>query len=184
MWLCWAFQSLSPTALGDFLSAGTPITWAGLQLNVAPPLWQRLPHETVHFTHKALNRQAFMDFLFSEDPTLRQRAEILRNSYQDLRNSPEGFIRKYYFEQHMELCRLGTQGSQLKKAEKNARFLRDGERTDHSILSSQLESVIWRVSLCGPKVTWVSSMTKRPSSVLTRINMRKMPRPRIQQVGC
>ncbi|KAL2823528.1 hypothetical protein BDW59DRAFT_163105 [Aspergillus cavernicola] len=46
MWLCCAFQSLSPTALRDFLPADTPIIWAGLHLNVLPmkllagkPLW-------------------------------------------------------------------------------------------------------------------------------------------------
>jgi hypothetical protein len=94
MWMSLIFQTLRGVHLDEFLPADITRIWAGNHLNVALPLWQgftAVPDEDA-----VGGRLAFQEYLFNQNPVVRQWAGNLRDAFNDIRNSPDPILRQYY----------------------------------------------------------------------------------------
>ncbi|KAL2865707.1 uncharacterized protein BJX67DRAFT_173130 [Aspergillus lucknowensis] len=105
MWMSLIFQTLTPLQLDKFLPESVKRLWSGNNLNVALPLWQGFTggEEQAVMEDACGGRLSFQQYLRSDDPTTRQWAEDARDSFNDIRNSPDPILRKYY--QHLHLQR-------------------------------------------------------------------------------
>lgn len=140
MWLCCAFQTLTSDILDDFLPPDIPRVWAGLHLNVAAPVWQRFPHESL-VVNPEIGRQTYLQFLFSEDLARRQWAEGIRDSYHGLRCSPQKLFREYYFRQQTQSSQRGVKQAQIYMIQKYSLFLQNGILT----IIYPHEASAWRI---------------------------------------
>ncbi|KAL4891253.1 hypothetical protein BDV59DRAFT_209145 [Aspergillus ambiguus] len=130
MWMACVFQTLRRNDLERFLPEGTPVMWAGQQLNVALPLWQRFPGEELMDESQMLpGRESFSDLLFSENPTIRQWASETRDAFNDLRDSPNPHLRQYYRDQINASLNLARKATQQKKFLLFQDFLERGMET-------------------------------------------------------
>ncbi|KAL2814663.1 hypothetical protein BJX63DRAFT_392151 [Aspergillus granulosus] len=104
MWMSLIFQTLTSLRLDEYLPESVPRLWSGNNLNVALPLWQG-------FTEKedqaAMNdgcggRLSFQQYLLSDDPIIRGWAKDARDAFNDIRNSPDPLLRRYYQDLHLQ----------------------------------------------------------------------------------
>lgn len=98
MWMALVFQTLTSLSLDEFLPKYMNTFWSGNHLNVALPLWQGFTGNEAQDAMKDATggRASFKQYLMSDDPTIRQWAENARDSFNDLRNSPDPVLRGYY----------------------------------------------------------------------------------------
>ncbi|KAJ5658378.1 uncharacterized protein N7484_002027 [Penicillium longicatenatum] len=98
MWMCLVFQTLTSFHLDQFLPKDVKSLWAGHHLNVALPLWQGFTDTEGNKNIKEATggRVNFQHHLKSEDPFVRAWAENARDAFNDIRNSPNPALRKYY----------------------------------------------------------------------------------------
>jgi hypothetical protein len=92
------FRTLTSRDLEKYLPPSVSQASSGRHLNVVPPLWQRFQNENIPDILGVCSRPTFREFLQSKDPTIRRWAEKARDSYNDLRNSPDPQLRQYWFE--------------------------------------------------------------------------------------
>ncbi|CAI7632618.1 unnamed protein product [Penicillium bialowiezense] len=97
MWMSLIFQTLRGVHLDEFLPEGENL-WSGSHLNVALPLWQGLT--TIPNIDAIGGRFGFQEYLFDENPLIRQWARDLRDALNDIRNSPDIELRQYYHDLH------------------------------------------------------------------------------------
>lgn len=112
MWMTLILQTLSTNNLTEWLPGQAE--WAGRHLNVALPLWQSLSNDLID-RQEAIG--SFASFTTSPDPTIREWAWNLRNSYNELRHSADETIRKYYFHCIGKAARAGGAKAEQKKIE-------------------------------------------------------------------
>ena len=98
MWMSLIFQTLRGIHLDEFLPEGPKSLWAGSHLNVALPLWQGFT--AVPNIDAIGGRVGFQEYLFDNNPLIRQWAENLRDAFNDIRNSPDPELRQYYHDLH------------------------------------------------------------------------------------
>lgn len=110
MWMSLILQTLSTNNLTEWLPGQAE--WAGRHLNVALPLWQSLSNDLID-RQEAIG--SFASFTTSPDPTIREWAWNLRNSYNALRHSTDETIRKYYFHCIDKAVRAAGAKAELKK---------------------------------------------------------------------
>jgi hypothetical protein len=98
MWMACLFRTLTSRDLEKYLPLSVSRASSGRHLNAVPPLWQRFQNENIPDISEVCSRPTFREFLQSKDPTIRRWAEKARDSYNDLRNSPDPQLRQYWFE--------------------------------------------------------------------------------------
>lgn len=98
MWMACFFQTLTGRDLDKYLSPAIRRQSAGRHLNIAPPIWQRFQDEEVPNVGEIYDRPKFQEHLYSEDPCIREWAQKVRDSYNDLRNSPDPELRQYWLD--------------------------------------------------------------------------------------
>ena len=94
MWMSLIFQTLRGVHLEEFLPGDIENLWAGSLLNVALPLWQGFT--AVPNAEAMGGRLPFREYLFDDNPVVRQWAQNLRDAFNDTRNSPDPELRQYY----------------------------------------------------------------------------------------
>lgn len=124
MWLCCIFRALTPHHLDQYLPGNVSKPWAGCHLNVALPLWQSFS-KPVDKAAKAGGRDVFSDFLRASDPNVRKWAQNLRDAFNELRDSPDSKLRRYYAEHKRRALESATDAQQLAAREKLNEFLPD-----------------------------------------------------------
>jgi hypothetical protein len=115
------FQTLRGVHLEEFLPEGIVNLWAGSHLNVALPLWQGFT--AVPNADAMGGRLAFQEFLFHENPLVRQWAENHRDAFNDIRNSPDPELRQYYRDLHQIRQQQTQQTWEEKKSDKLQAYL-------------------------------------------------------------
>ncbi|KAL4788001.1 hypothetical protein BJX76DRAFT_353554 [Aspergillus varians] len=124
MWMSLIFQTLTSHRLDEYLPKSVKRLWSGKNLNVALPLWQGF---TGNKEQRAMEdacggRLSFQQYLLSDDLAIRQWAEHARDSFNDIRNSPDPILRKYYQDLHLQR-RLKAQKTWENKQLQNLREL-------------------------------------------------------------
>lgn len=135
MWMCLVFQTLTSRRLEEYLPEGSSPLWVGSHLNVALPLWQGFTgNSQVEEDMKDAigGREVFQQYLWTTDPSLRQWAENARDAFNDLRNSPDPILRKYYDDLHSRKMLHARQAWDRKKAESYKGFLSERKMTARS----------------------------------------------------
>ncbi|KAJ5612829.1 hypothetical protein N7510_006023 [Penicillium lagena] len=127
MWLCLIFQTLPELQMGQWLPEDVKPLWSGHHLNVALPLWQGFTDtkENQAISEATGGRIAFQQYLLSDDPFIREWAEHARDAFNDVRNSPNPIIRKYWWDLHQQR-RLKSQETWEAKKEERAKELLSG----------------------------------------------------------
>ncbi|OQE14386.1 hypothetical protein PENFLA_c038G10811 [Penicillium flavigenum] len=97
MWMACLFRTLTARDLDRYLPPSVGRSSAGRHLNVVPPIWQRFQDETVPDMREIFDRSSFRSLLQSNDAAVRSWAQKARDSYNDLRNSPDPQLRHYWF---------------------------------------------------------------------------------------
>lgn len=105
MWMACVFRTLTGRDLDKYLSPSVGKQSSGRHLNVAPPIWQRFTDEEPPNPREVYDREKFLDLLHSETPETKHWAECVRDSYNDLRNSPDPRLREYWFHNNKEQLR-------------------------------------------------------------------------------
>ena len=114
MWMACTLQTLRTVDLVKYLPQ-IPMPWAGLHLNVAPPIWQRFPGESNEIALGPFTREDFIGFLFSDKPHEREYVVELRSAYNDLCYSPDKRLRQYYLDNQRRASISGTNAWQRQK---------------------------------------------------------------------
>ncbi|KAJ6072758.1 hypothetical protein N7467_010843 [Penicillium canescens] len=96
MWMSLVFQTLRGFHLDEFLPPGSNKLWAGNHLNVSIPLWQSFT--AIPNAETKGGSLAFKEYLCHKDPAVRHWAEDARDAFNDLRNSPDPLLRRYYLD--------------------------------------------------------------------------------------
>jgi hypothetical protein len=119
MWMCLVFQTLTSIHLSSWLPEQANAMWSGNHLNVALPLWQGFTNtqENQAIADAIGGRVTFQQYLASEDPVIRKWAEHARDAFNDIRNSPDPGIRKYWWDLHKERIFKAQETWGAKKAE-------------------------------------------------------------------
>ncbi|KAL2828565.1 hypothetical protein BJY01DRAFT_228375 [Aspergillus pseudoustus] len=104
MWMSLVFQTLTSLRLDEYLPKSMPRLWSGNHLNVALPLWQGFTgkDEQAAMQDACGGRLSFQQYLFSDDPAIRQWAKDARDAFNDIRNSPDPILRTYYQNLHFQ----------------------------------------------------------------------------------
>lgn len=98
MWMACLFRTLTAKDLDTYLPSYVDRSTAGRHLNVVPPMWQRFHDEDSPARKEMFDRAAFEELLRSTDPAIRLWARHATASYNDLRNSSDPRLRRYWFE--------------------------------------------------------------------------------------
>ncbi|KAL1852698.1 hypothetical protein Plec18167_008981 [Paecilomyces lecythidis] len=121
MWMSLTFQTLRGFHLDEFLPAISKRFWSGNHLNVALPLWQSftaLPN-----SEAVGGRLAFQEYLRDNNPLVRQWAKDTRDAFNDIRNSPDPALRKYYESLHQERRKASQATWEQKKSDNLKKYL-------------------------------------------------------------
>ena len=125
MWLCCLLQTLP----GDkYLPEDMDRPWAGRHLNIASPLWQSFTDSPEEQRDSLEGRRGFTALLTSEYPNLRRWAEEARESFNDLRNSPDTELQEYCHEQILHSTRAATETLSTLSRERYQVYLLGKER--------------------------------------------------------
>ncbi|KAL4887947.1 hypothetical protein BDV59DRAFT_196889 [Aspergillus ambiguus] len=131
MWMCLLFQTLTPSHLDEFLPGYMDKLWSGNHLNVALPLWQGFTSNTDVVRDAIGGRITFQQYLWSNDPTIREWAEHARDAFNDIRNSPDPRLRGYYEKLHFQRRIKAQETVENKKAENLRCYMSEAEATVH-----------------------------------------------------
>jgi hypothetical protein len=112
MFMSCVLQTLRSTDLQFFLPDETPKPWSGLHLNVVLPLFQGF---TDGDSTGPVTRQNFADALHSPNDEVRKWAKLCRDSFNDLRDSPDPRLRDYWQYRLDEATKLANQSAKSKK---------------------------------------------------------------------
>ncbi|KAL3465757.1 hypothetical protein BJX64DRAFT_41944 [Aspergillus heterothallicus] len=104
MWMSLIFQTLTSLRLNEYLPEGVPRLWSGNNLNVALPLWQGFSGDQDQNAMQDAcgGRLSFQQYLMSDDSTIRQWEKDARDAFNDIRNSPDPVLRRYYQDLHSQ----------------------------------------------------------------------------------
>jgi hypothetical protein len=128
--------------MGQWLPENVKTLWSGHHLNVALPLWQGFTDTTENQAIREATggRVASQQYLLSEDPFVREWAEHARDAFNDVRNSPNPIIRKYWWDLHQQRRLKSQETWDTKKADRAKELLsgakaivkvsHDGEMTE------------------------------------------------------
>jgi hypothetical protein len=97
MWMACLFRTLTAKDLNTYLPPSVDRPSAGRHLNVVPPIWQSFHDEDQPARKEIVNRAGFEELLRSADPAVQLWARHATASYNDLRNSPDPRLRRYWF---------------------------------------------------------------------------------------
>lgn len=113
MWMACLFRTLTAKDLDTYLPPSVDRSSAGRHLNVVPPVWQRFHDEDPQTRKEIFDRAAFEELLRSADPAVRLWARHAIASYNDLQNSSDPRLRRYWFENNRrQLQRAWTANEQ------------------------------------------------------------------------
>lgn len=144
MFISCVLQTLRSTDLQFFLPDGTPKPWSGLHLNVVLPLFQGF---TDGDSTGPVTRQSFADALHSPNDEVRKWAKLCRDSFNDLRDSPDPRLRDYWQYRLDEATKLANQSTKSKKP----KSMYGSEREKLKRFQTVRDSGGWaRVSSNGP----------------------------------
>ncbi|KAJ5825921.1 hypothetical protein N7474_003059 [Penicillium riverlandense] len=131
MWLCLVFQTLPELQMGQWLPEDVKTLWSGHHLNVALPLWQGFTNTTENQAIREATggRIAFQQYLLSEDSLVREWAEHARDAFNDVRNSPNPIIRKYWWELYQQRRLKSQETWGTKKADRAKELLAGAKAT-------------------------------------------------------
>lgn len=117
MWMACVFQTSTSIHLHEFLPANVDKAWSGHHLNITLPLWQGFTDKKMQSTLEDAigGRASFQLLLFSPDLSIRRWAESTRQSFNDIRNSLDPIIRKYYEDLHRNKRLLARKAWEKKK---------------------------------------------------------------------
>ncbi|KAF4765032.1 hypothetical protein HAV15_003623 [Penicillium sp. str.  len=91
-------RTLTAKDLDTYLPPSADRSSADRHLNVVPPIWQRFHDENLPARKEVFDRAGFEALIRSDDPAVRSWARQATASYNDLRNSPDPRLRRYWFE--------------------------------------------------------------------------------------
>lgn len=125
MWMCLIFQTLTSLHLSHWLPGNASSMWSGNHLNVALPLWQGFTDTQGNqaIMEAIGGRLTFQQYLASQDLTIRKWAEHARDAFNDIRNSPDPAIRKYWWDLHKERISKSQQTQSIKKSKAAKEYL-------------------------------------------------------------
>lgn len=129
MWMACLFQTLTARDLDKYLSPSIGRSSAGRHLNVVPPIWQRFQDETVPERKEVFDRPSFQALLHSEDAAIRSWAQKARDSYNDLRNSPDPELRKYWLDNNKRQLQQAWSSNQQSTIARTKEYLKGKETT-------------------------------------------------------
>ncbi|CAI7569036.1 unnamed protein product [Penicillium viridicatum] len=98
MWMACLFRTLTAKDLDTYLPPSADRSSPGRHLNIVPPIWQRFHDENLPARKEVFGRAGFEALIRSDDPAVRSWARQATASYNDLRNSPDPRLRRYWFE--------------------------------------------------------------------------------------
>ncbi|KAJ5810503.1 uncharacterized protein N7503_002721 [Penicillium pulvis] len=128
MWMACLFQTLTARDLDKYLSPSISRSSAGRHLNVVPPIWQRFQDETVPERKEVFDRPSFQALLRSEDAAVRSWAQKARDSYNDIRNSPDPELRKYWLDNNKRQLQQAWSSNQQSTIARTKEYLK-GKKT-------------------------------------------------------
>jgi hypothetical protein len=121
MWMSLVFQTLRGFHLDEFLPPGSNKLWAGNHLNVSIPLWQSFT--AIPNAETKGGSLAFKEYLCHKDPAVRHWAEDARDAFNDLRNSPDPLLRRYYLDLNQGARRTARAAWEKKKYDELREYL-------------------------------------------------------------
>lgn len=144
MWMSLVFQTLTSLSLDEYLPKDVNTFWSGNHLNVALPLWQGFTgNETQDAMKDATGgRASFQQYLMSDDPTIRQWAENARDSFNDIRNSPDPVLRGYYQDLQLKRRLKAQKTWESKKLGNLEQYLSEAEATVQVSHNDELTEII------------------------------------------